>query len=100
MVDFEKIREFLVKSLRLEDHSRAEQDEILAKLKELVEDGINRSVNDMLSEEDRQKAEKLRHAGDSAALHAFLLEKIPNLPVALEAIGLQVLKDYGVDIGQ
>ncbi len=100
MIDFEKIREFLIESLRLGDHPREEQDEMLARLQEVVEDQINRSVNDMLEEGDRLKAEGLRRAGDADALHDFLLRKIPNLPIALESIGLQVLRDYGVDLGQ
>ena len=98
MIDFEKIREFLIESLRLGDHPREEQDEMLARLKEVVEEQINRSINEMLQERDQIKAEELRRAGDSDALHEFLLEKIPNLPIAMEAIGLQVLRDYGVDL--
>jgi len=100
MIELERLRSFLIRSLRLEDHSPEEQNEILSKLKDLVEAQIDNAVVGMLQESDMEEAEKLKRAGDDQAFYDFLHRKIPNLPFVLETVSMKTLRDFGIEFEQ
>lgn len=88
-----QIRSAVIAHLQLEGLAEYEQNEILRELQSNILERINIALFEMLSPEDRLTLAKIEGENPESTI-AFLGQKIPNLPLLLEALALSVVKDF------
>jgi len=90
----EALRETLVEELGIRELAKEAQDEILAKLGEIVLKSATATIFEKLSASERAEFEKISKAGNPKHIKSFLEHTIPDMPAIMEEEMKKTLESF------
>jgi len=88
----QELREILIKELGIDSLPEEAQDEIVAKLGEVILKSLTVAIFEKLSNEARVEFEKIGEKGDHALIQEFLEENVPDMHTLMEEEVKRVLQ--------
>jgi len=89
-----QVKQRIAGSLNLSEFSDSQQDKIVSGLLDNISDRINIAIYDKLTEEDRQKLQKISKTKDEDAILNFLRVKIKNLHLLADEITMDTVEEF------
>ena len=90
----QELREILVRELGIGGLPEEAQDEIVAKLGEIILKSLTVAIFEKLSPSAREEFEQISTKGDHALVQEFLEKNIPNLSELMEAEVKKTLQNF------
>lgn len=89
-----ELRDILIKELGIESLPEEAQEEVVAKLGEVILKSLTIAIFDKLSKEARIEFEKITEKGDYAMIQEFLEENVPDMHTLMEEEVKKTLQNF------